>query len=136
MAKRRKGDTFETHIGSVSGPVHTGKGDIIVERWDARAVTAADLEALRALFGDLRARVTRPRGLKRHVHAPAARHLPDPLNRIALIGLENRGRAQLLRERQALGNQVCRIRCPGARDARDHQGQQSDGPAPQDGHGH
>lgn len=57
MTKRRTGDTFETHIGSVSGPVHTGKGDIIIERWEARGVTAADLEALRALFGDLRARV-------------------------------------------------------------------------------
>jgi len=57
MAKRRKGDTFETHIGSVSGPVHTGKGDIIVERWDARGVTAADLETLRALFAGLQERV-------------------------------------------------------------------------------
>jgi len=56
MAKRRTGDTFETHIGSVSGPVHTGKGDILIERWDARVVTATDLEALRALFDDLRAR--------------------------------------------------------------------------------
>ena len=57
MTKRRKGDTFETHIGSVSGPVHTGKGDIIVERWDVRGVTAADLEALRALFAGLQERV-------------------------------------------------------------------------------
>ncbi len=57
MAKRRTGDTFETHIGSVSGPVHTGKGDIVIEHWDARGVTTADLEALRSLFGDLRARV-------------------------------------------------------------------------------
>ena len=57
MAKRRTGDTFETHIGSVSGPVHTGKGDILIEHWDARGVTTADLEALRVLFGDLHARV-------------------------------------------------------------------------------
>ena len=57
MAKQREGDTFETHIGSVSGPVHTGKGDIVIERWEARGVTAEDVEALRSLFGDLRARV-------------------------------------------------------------------------------
>jgi len=57
MTKRREGDTFETHIGSVSGPVHTGKGDIVIEHWGARGVTAADLETLRGLFGDLRARV-------------------------------------------------------------------------------
>ena len=57
MTKRHTGDTFETHIGSVSGPVHTGKGDIIVERWDVRGVTAADLEALRALFAGLQERV-------------------------------------------------------------------------------
>ena len=57
MTKRRTGDTFEVHIGSVSGPVHTGKGDIIVESWDARGVTAADLEALRALFAGLQERV-------------------------------------------------------------------------------
>lgn len=57
MTKRHTGDTFEVHIGSVSGPVHTGKGDIIVESWDARGVTAADLEALRALFAGLRERV-------------------------------------------------------------------------------
>ncbi len=57
MTKRREGDTFETHIGSVSGPVHTGKGDIIIEHWDARGVTAAEMETLRGLFGDLSARV-------------------------------------------------------------------------------
>ncbi len=57
MTKRHTGDTFEVHIGSVSGPVHTGKGDIVVGRWDARGVTAADLEALRALFAGLRERV-------------------------------------------------------------------------------
>jgi hypothetical protein len=57
MTKRRRGDTFETHIGSVSGPVHTGKGDIVIEHWEARGVTAADLEALHALFDTLRERV-------------------------------------------------------------------------------
>ncbi len=57
MTKRREGDTFETHIGSVSGPVHTGKGDIRIEHWDARGVTKADLKALRELFADLRERV-------------------------------------------------------------------------------
>lgn len=58
MTKRRRGDTFETHIGSVSGPVHTGKGDIVIEHWEARGVTTAELEALRALFDNLRERVT------------------------------------------------------------------------------
>lgn len=58
MGKRRKGDTFETHIGSVGGPVHTGQGDIVIGHWGARGMAAADLEALRGLFGDLRARVT------------------------------------------------------------------------------
>ena len=57
MTKRGTGDTFETHIGSVSGPVHTGKGDILIERWETRGVTAADLEALRDQFADLRGRV-------------------------------------------------------------------------------
>ncbi len=57
MTKRRTGDSFETHIGSVSGPVHTGKGDIVIERWDAQGTTAADLEALHALFSNLRGRV-------------------------------------------------------------------------------
>jgi len=60
MTEQRTGDTFETHIGSVSGPVHTGKGDILIEHWEqlgARGMTAEDLEALCALFGDLRARV-------------------------------------------------------------------------------
>ena len=70
MTRRRKGDTFHTHIGSVSGPVHTGKGDIVVsgplhtgkgdiliERWEARGVTAEEIEALRQLFADLRAQV-------------------------------------------------------------------------------
>jgi len=57
MTKRRTGDTFEVHIGSVSGPVHTGKGDIIIGHWEERGVTAADLEALRGLFADLRKRV-------------------------------------------------------------------------------
>ena len=58
MTKRGAGDTFETHIGSVSGPVHTGKGDILIGRWEAQGVTAADLEALRDQFADLRGRVT------------------------------------------------------------------------------
>jgi len=57
MTKRRTGDTFEVHIGSVSGPVHTGKGDIIIERWEERGMAAADLEALRGLFADLQERV-------------------------------------------------------------------------------
>jgi len=57
MTEQRTGDTFETHIGSVSGPVHTGKGDILIEHWDARGMTAADVEALRDLFSNLRARV-------------------------------------------------------------------------------
>jgi len=57
MTRRRKGDTFHTHIGSVSGPVHTGKGDIIIQRWGARGVTAEETEALRRLFADLRAQV-------------------------------------------------------------------------------
>ncbi|MDY6875046.1 MAG: hypothetical protein SWK90_02415 [Chloroflexota bacterium] len=57
MNKRRTGDTFEVQIGSVSGPVHTGKGDIIIEHWRERGVTAAELEALRGLFADLQERV-------------------------------------------------------------------------------
>jgi hypothetical protein len=57
MTKRRRGDAFETHIGSVSGPVHSGKGDIVIEHWEARGLTAADLEALHALFDNLRERV-------------------------------------------------------------------------------
>ena len=56
MTKRRTSDTFEVHIGSVSGPVHTGKGDIIIERWEERGM-AADMEALRGLFADLQERV-------------------------------------------------------------------------------
>jgi micrococcal nuclease len=57
MSKKDKSDHFDTHIGSVSGPVHTGKGDILIEHWDARGITAADMDALRRLLGDLRARV-------------------------------------------------------------------------------
>jgi hypothetical protein len=57
MTKQRTGDHFETHIGSVSGPVHTGKGDIIIQRWQARGVAVEEIEALRRLFADLRARV-------------------------------------------------------------------------------
>jgi hypothetical protein len=38
MTKRRKGDTFQPHIGSVSGPLHTSKGDILVQLFaDLRA---------------------------------------------------------------------------------------------------
>jgi len=58
MSEKDKSDRFETHIGAVSGPVHTGKGDILIEHWDARGVTAADVDALRKLLSDLRARVT------------------------------------------------------------------------------
>ncbi|HUX75812.1 MAG TPA: hypothetical protein VMY40_04135 [Anaerolineae bacterium] len=57
MTKKHNHDTFETHIGSVSGPVHTGKGDIVIQHWDARGITAADLDALSCLFTDLRERV-------------------------------------------------------------------------------
>jgi hypothetical protein len=70
MTRRRKGDTFQTHIGSASGPVHTGSGDIVisgplhtgsgdilVEHWEARGLTAEEMEALRALFADLRTQV-------------------------------------------------------------------------------
>jgi len=32
MTKRHTGDTFEVHIGSVSGPVHTGKAAILILR--------------------------------------------------------------------------------------------------------
>ncbi|MDY7079212.1 MAG: hypothetical protein SXV54_20045 [Chloroflexota bacterium] len=58
MTEQRKADSFETHIGSVSGPVHTGKGDILIEHWDAQGLTEADAKALHDLFGKLRARVT------------------------------------------------------------------------------
>lgn len=57
MTRRRSGDTFRTYIGPVSGPVHTGQGDIVIQHWEARGVTAADIEALRQLFADLRAQV-------------------------------------------------------------------------------
>ncbi len=57
MTRRRTGDTFHTHIGSVSGPVHTGKGDIVIQRWEAGGVTAEEIEALQRLFADLRAQV-------------------------------------------------------------------------------
>ncbi|HDD24344.1 MAG TPA: hypothetical protein ENF52_02785 [Chloroflexi bacterium] len=56
--KGKADSRFETHIGSVHGPVHTGQGDIYVEHWDERrTVQAADLEAVRRLFADLRAAV-------------------------------------------------------------------------------
>jgi hypothetical protein len=57
MKDQGTGDTFEVQIGSVSGPVHAGKGDILIEHWDARGVTAAEIEALRGIFGQLRAQV-------------------------------------------------------------------------------
>ncbi len=57
MTKQGAGDTLETHIGSVSGPAHTGKGNILIEHWETGGVAAADLEALRDLFAGLRGRV-------------------------------------------------------------------------------
>jgi hypothetical protein len=57
MSEKDKSDRFEAYIGAVSGPVHTGKGDILIEHWDARGMTAADVDALRKLLSDLRARV-------------------------------------------------------------------------------
>lgn len=63
MTERDEGDTFETHIGSVSGPVHTGKGDILIENWEnwehweQRGLTREEVEALRGLFRDLRTQV-------------------------------------------------------------------------------
>jgi len=57
MTQKHNRDTFATHIGSVSGPAHACRGDIIIQHWDARGITAADLDALSCLFTDLRERV-------------------------------------------------------------------------------
>ncbi len=57
MDNYHEGDSFETHIGSVSGPVHTGKGDIIIENWKERGITREEVETLGALFDDLRSQV-------------------------------------------------------------------------------
>ncbi len=58
MAERQgeRGDKFETHIGTVSGPVHTGQGDLLVDHWDAaHGVSQAEIAHLRGLFENLRA---------------------------------------------------------------------------------
>jgi len=57
MTNDQKGDHFEVHIGSVSGPVHTGKGDILVEQWQANMTRGEALEAAHQLFAELRAQM-------------------------------------------------------------------------------
>jgi len=58
MTERENHDRLETHFhGPVSGSVHTGKGDIYVERLVFRGATHDEVRAIRSLFDSLRAQV-------------------------------------------------------------------------------
>jgi len=75
-----------------------------------------------------------PGRFKHHVHAPALGQLAYPGHRVRPIRLEDGARSQPLCRCQTLGFEVSGIGLGGAAEPCDLQGEQSYGPAAQDGH--